>query len=282
MKNSKSKAIIYMVISSFFFAIMGAFVKLSGDIPLYEKVFFRNFISFFIALWVVRKTKDSPFGKKENRKYLIARSLCGLIGVVLYFNAINGLNLADSSILNRLSPFFVTIFAVAFLKEELNKIQIPALFIAFIGAMLVIKPKFDLSILPALSGFASAMFAGVAYTIIRFLKDKENPAVIVFFFSFVSIVVMFPLMMLNFKIPTLIQLVYLILTGVFAALGQLTLTHAYRFAPASEVSIYNYTNIIFSGIIGFLIWKEVPDVLSLLGSCLIIGVAVVVYQYGKR
>ncbi|WP_461206173.1 DMT family transporter [Clostridium sp. DL1XJH146] len=282
MKNNKSKAIVYMVISSFSFAIMGAFVKLTGEIPLYEKVFFRNFISFFIALWFVIKTKENAFGKKENRKYLIARALCGLMGVVLYFNAINDLNLADSSILNRLSPFFVTVFAVIFLKEKLNKIQIPALVIAFIGAIFVIKPKFDLSILPALSGFMSAIFAGAAYTIIRYLKDKENPAVIVFFFSFVSVVVMFPLMIFNFKVPTFSQLVYLILTGVFAALGQLALTNGYRFAPASEVSIYNYTNIIFSAIIGFFIWAEVPDALSLFGGVLIIGVSIVVYQYGKR
>jgi len=151
--KNKSKAVIFMLISSLSFALMGAFVKLAGNIPLFEKVFFRNFVSLLVAFFVIRESKSKVLEKIENLKYLLARSALGLLGVVLYFYAINNLLLADSSMLNKLSPFFVTFFAWLFLKEKLSGFQVTALIFAFFSALLIIKPKFELSVLPAFAGF---------------------------------------------------------------------------------------------------------------------------------
>lgn len=281
--DNKPKAIILILISALAFAIMGAMVKLAGDIPLFEKVFYRNLLSLGMAYIMIKNKNVSFFGKKENQKYLLSRSLLGLLGVILSFYAINYLVLSDASMLNKISPFFVTLFAVFFLKEKLTKIQIPVLIIVFSGALLIIKPQFNFSVVPSLAGFLSAMCAGATYTIIRFLRDREKASTIVFYFSFVSVVVMFPLMMLNYQKPTMIQLLYLIGIGIFAGIAQFALTNAYRYAPASEVSIYDYTSIIFSGLIGFIVWSEVPDFLSIMGSVLIIGAAIFAFIYnGKR
>lgn len=280
--NNKSKAVMFMLLSTLCFAFMAAMVKLAGDIPVFEKVFFRNFISLFVALGALKNSTSNVFGKRKNQKYLLARSLLGLMGVFLYFYAISNLYLADSSMLNKLSPFFVTFFAVVFLKEKLTYMKVISMIIVFIGALLVIKPEWNLSILPALSGFLSAVFAGGAYTLVRFLKDRESPSTIVFYFSFVSVIGTLPFVITNFIMPTNIQFMYLILTGVFAAVAQFALTYAYKYAPASEVAIYNYTNIIFSTIIGLIIWKEVPDILSIIGGIIIILMAVMVYFNDKR
>ncbi len=278
----KSKAVIFMLISALAFAIMAANVRLAGNIPLFEKVFFRNLVSLLVAFFIIRKSKNKILERKENLKFLLARSLLGLLGVVLYFFAINNLYLADSSMLNKLSPFFVTFFAWLFLKEKLSKFQIIALIIAFFSALLIIKPKFDLTVLPAFAGFLSAMFAGAAYTLVRFLGSREKPATIVFFFSLVSVIVMFPLMMMNFEMPSFIQLLFLLGTGIFAAIGQFGLTLAYKYAKASEVAIYNYTNIIFSAIIGYFLWKEISDTWSIIGGVIVILTSVGVFVYNKN
>ena len=281
MISNNSKAVVFMLLSALSFAFMAAFVKLAGDIPLFEKVFVRNLVSLVVALVLVIKTKHKVFGKKENRKFLLLRSLLGLCGVVLYFYSINNLFLADSSMLNKLSPFFVTIFAGIFLKERITKFRIIALFVIFSAAMLIIKPKFDLSILPAASGFFSAMFAGAAYTLVRFLGGKEEPQIIVFWFSLISVVFTLPLMLFDFKVPGFSQLIFLLGTGIFAAGGQFGLTLAYKFAKASEVTVYNYTNIIFAVIIGYFIWWEVPDFQSILGGILIISVSLLLFFHNK-
>ncbi|GMQ62222.1 DMT family transporter [Vallitalea maricola] len=280
--DNKPKAVLFMLISAIAFALMQTMVKLAGDIPTFEKVLFRNLVSLFVALSVIYRTKTPMFGKKENQKYLLGRSLLGLGGVVFYFYAINNLIMADAAMLNKLSPFFVTIFACIFLKEKLNKIQIPSLIIVFIGAMLIIKPEFSFEVLPAGAGLLSAVCAGAAYTLVRLLKNKENPSTIVFYFSFVSVIVMIPLTILHFQMPVGMQWLYLIGTGIFAAMGQYGLTFAYKYAPASEISIYNYLSIIFAAIMGFIVWGELPDWLSVLGSILIVSTAIVAFVYQNK
>lgn len=279
--QNKSKGILCMLASALAFTFMGVAVKSAGDIPVFQKVFFRNFVSFFVALYIIKKSGASLFGQRRNMPLLTLRSVLGLAGVMLNFYAIGKLPLADSSMLNKLSPFFVTIFAFFFLKEKLNKMQVLALIGAFIASLLVIKPEFSMAMLPGLAGFLSAISAGAAYTIIRHLSKDEEPATIVFYFSMVSLIGAFPLMMMNFVVPSANEWFWLLGTGFFASIGQFMVTMAYKYAPASEVSVYNYSSIVFSIIVGFVLWRELPDVYSFVGGVLIIFIAYGIYRYNK-
>lgn len=283
MNNDKTKAVMFMLLSSLSFAAMGAFVKLSGDIPSFEKAFFRNFVSLLISISMITKRKQSPWGKKENRKYLFGRGFFGTIGMLAYFYGIDRLILADSGMLNKMSPFFVTIFAAIFLKDKITKHQLFSLFIAMVGVMFIIKPSFNYqNSLPAIICFSSAIFAGAAYTFVSYLSDKEDKYTIVFYFSFISSLIALPLSLMNFHMPNSIQLIFLLSSGITAALGQFLLTSAYKFAPAGEVSIYNYSNVIFSSILGAMLFSELPDIFSFIGYILIIGAGYIIFKYGKR
>lgn len=285
-EDSMTKGILCMLISALAFTFMSVFVRLSGDIPTFEKVFFRNSVSMIVALLMIIQMRGSGlklFGHKKNQPLLLTRSLLGVSGVALNFWAINYLVLADSTMLSKISPFFVTIFAVLFLKEKLSKLQIPALFIVFLSALLIIKPKFDAEVLPALAGFLGAAAAGGAYTIIRYLKGKEEPATIIFYFSFFSVITSFPIMLSQgFVVPSYEQLFYLLMIGISASFGQFGITMAYKYAPAAEVSIYNYSSIVFAILIGFLFWGEIPDGWSVTGGCIIIGTALSLFIYNHR
>ena len=281
-KQRRSLAIGAMLLSALSFGFMGVAVKGTGGVSLFQGVFFRNLIILIlVTASLAGKPREFFRGQKENRPFLMARSFLGLAGVILYFYTLSHLNLADATMLNKLSPFFVTLFAALFLKEKLGRIQIPALVLAFIGAVLIIKPRFDLSVLPALTGLLSAVTAGGAYTLIRFMRDRENPHTIIFHFSLVSTLVTLPLAVFFWIPPSPLQWAALIGTGIFASGGQFFLTWAYQLAPAGEVSIYNYSHILFSGILGFLFFREVPDVLSLLGGALIVLVALGLYRSSR-
>lgn len=280
--DNMGKAIFFMLLSSLSFALMAAMVKLAGDVPVVEKMFFRNLVSLFIAYWGVRQTKHSLFGQKQNRKWLVLRSTFGLLGVALYFYSISYIPLADSSMLNRISPFFVTIFAAIFIGEKIRKIQVPALIIVFAASLLIIKPHFDISVLPALAGLVGAACAGAAYTLIRHLSGKEHPSVIVFFFSLFSVVTLIPFVIFAFEMPSLSQWLFLILTGVFAAGGQFGLTYSYKYGKASEVSLYSYFNVVFAGILGYIFWGEISDKWSILGAIIIIATSALLFKLRKR
>ena len=280
--SNKTKAVFCMLISALGFTFMSVTVKYVTGIPLFEKVFFRNLISLGVAFFMLRKSSAPMFGRRENQLALLARSIFGLAGVVLNFYAIANLTLADSSMLGKLSPIFVTIMACIFLKEKIDNKQILSIIITFLGALLVIKPEFSLEMLPSLSGIMSAASAGVAYTLLRYLKDKESPDTIIFYFSLISVVFTAPFALAEYVQPTFTQLGLLLATGVFASVGQFGITYAYKFAKATEVSIYNYSAIVFGIILGFIFFGEIPDTLSLLGGAIIIAVAFYIFKHNQK
>ena len=277
----KNKSVILMLFSAFTFSAMQIIVKLLPQIPLMEKVFFRNFICLIIAYFIIKKNKLSFFGLKENRKYLFYRYLFGFSGLILFFYATTQMLAADAAILNKLSPVFVIILAHYFLKEKINKTKLIVLAVSVIGALLVIKPKFNSSVIPAAAGFVSAILSGAAYVFIG-MTEKESVYTTVFYFSFFSSLSCVPFFFYDFVTPDINELILLVLLGIFAALGQIALTFAYTGCPASDISIYDYSNIIFSSMLGFIFLKEVPDFLSVAGGVLILSASVYLYIKTKQ
>ncbi|MCK9996548.1 MAG: DMT family transporter [Candidatus Krumholzibacteria bacterium] len=280
--DNMPRAIAWMVLSGLSFALMAAAVKLAGDVPVTMKVFFRNLVTLGITSIVAVKVRENPFGRTPHAKLLILRSLCGLGGVLLYFMALDKLSLADASLLNKTSPFFVLVFAVVLLKEQFDRILVPAVIVAFLGAMLVIKPSFDYELVPAVGGLLSGMFAGLAYILIRALKGRESPNRIIFTFSLVSTLATLPFLIVSPARPTTFQWLALLGTGVFAAGGQYGLTFAYHHARASRISVFTYLHVLFALILGFVIWDERLDAASIVGGLLIVGAAVFTHWSSNR
>lgn len=281
-KLNRLKGIFFIILSAFGFAVMSAFIKLSGDLPNMQKVFFRNLVAAIIALFLIIKHRGSFTGKKENRKILIYRSIFGTIGVIFNYYAIDKLVLSDANMLNKISPFLVVIFCALILKEKINSKQILAIIVAFIGALFIIKPTFDVRVVPYMIGFLSAVFAALAYTFVRMLGNKEEYYTIVFFFSTFSLITVLPMFLMVYEPMTPVQFIYLILAGVFASLGQFGVTLAYKYAPAKEISIFDYSNIIFSAILSIFLFGVYPDSLSIVGYFIIFAAALYMFLYNKR
>ena len=279
--NQKYKGIIYILLAAFCFALMNVFVRLSGDLPSVQKSFFRNFVALVFAAIILKKNRIGFSCKKENLMLLIVRSLCGTIGILCNFYAIDHLLLADASMLNKMSPFFAIIFSYIFLKEKVNFVQIFSLIGAFIGCLFIIKPSFEgMEMMPALIGLMGGMGAGAAYTAVRRLGQRgEKGPFIVFFFSTFSCLVTLPYLLINYTPMTGMQIVVLLLAGLSAAGGQFAITAAYCYAPAKEISVYDYSQVIFAAVMGFLLFGQVPDYLSVIGYILICGMAVYMFLY---
>lgn len=281
--KQKHIGIIYILCAAFFFALMNLFVKLGGDLPVYQKCFFRNFVAAFIALFLVLKDKTKFSIPKGNWRYMAIRCIGGTIGILCNFYAIGHLNIADASMLNKLSPFFAILFSIWVLKEKPNKIEWTAVILAFIGALFVIKPSFHLESFPAFMGFFGGMFAGLAYTCVRKMGQGGVPgSIIVLCFSFFSCVSVIPMMIFTFEPMTNFQLISLLLAGASAAGGQFSITAAYSKAPAKDISVYDYVQVIFAAILSMLILNELPDLYSFLGYAIIIGVAIWKYLYSIK
>ena len=283
--NKKIKGILYIILSALFFSLMNMFVKLAGDLPFIQKSFFRNIIAFFVAGYILYKKKISiSLNDKKNLRTLIFRSFFGTLGLLANFYAVDNLNISDASMLNKMSPFFAIIFSYFLLKEKISKFQASILIGAFLGCLLVIKPTFaNMSLIPSLIGFSGGICAGLAYTLVRKLGTHgvKGPF-IVFFFSGFSCLVTLPFLIFDYHPMTLLQFTFLILAGLSASAAQFSITAAYSNAPAREISVFEYSQVPFSAIVGFIVLNQIPDYLSFLGYVIIISMAVLMYLYNVK
>lgn len=282
--SNKYKGIFYIILAAFGFAFMNLFVKLAGDLPAIEKSFFRNLVAIFFAFIVMKKKNISFSIPKESRKYIFFRSLFGTIGIFANFYAIGKLYIADASMLNKLSPFFAIIFSYFLLHEKIKPYQLLCVLTAFVGALFILRPGFDsVATFPALIGLIGGMGAGLAYTNVRLATKHGAPGpLIVFCFSVFSCVCAVPFIIFDHQPLVWWQLASLLLAGLSATLGQFSITAAYTYAPASELSVYDYTQIVFAALLGIIFLGEVPDVISILGYLIICGAGIVMFLIRRK
>ena len=282
--TNRAKGALCIIGSAFCFAGMSAFVRLAGDLPTFEKAFFRNFVAAIIVYIIIRIENIPLRIERGGRLFVLLRCLFGTAGLVLNFYAIDRLDLADANMLNKLSPFFAILFSYFLLKEKVRPVQALAVLGAFGGALLIMKPTgTNLLLLPAIGGFLGGMGAGAAYTCLRrATRSGVRSQVVVFCFSCFSCLFTIPFILADFVMPTGRQFILLLLCGLFGAGGQFAITAAYSFAPAREISVYDYTQVLFSALIGFFLFDQLPDLYSFLGYGIIIAMALLNFLYNNR
>ena len=283
-RMKKYKGILLIVLSAFCFALMSMFVRLAGDVPSVQKSFFRNIVAAAFAAVILLRAHTRPRLTRDAWICLLLRAFFGTLGILCNFYAVDRLVLADASILNKMSPFFAILCSYFVLKEKITPARMVIVLGAFVGSLFVIKPSFqNTSLLPALVGLLGGLGAGVAYTMVRKLGQLgvKGPF-IVFFFSAFSCLVTLPYLIFNYHPMSASQLIFLLLAGLSATGGQFTITAAYIYAPAREISVYDYSQIIFSSMLGFFVFGQTPDVWSILGYVLIVSMAVVMFLYNTR
>lgn len=282
--NNKLKGILFLLISGLSFSVMNVFVHLSGNLPVVQKSFFRNIVALVVAIIVLWQERKNIHVPSKSWKYLIFRATAGTIGLLCNYYAVDHLLLADASILSKLSPFFAILFSYMLMKEEVKPFQIISVLGAFIGALFVVKPSFNITeFYPALIALGGGIMAGLAYSYVRYLgKLGVTGAFVVFFFSAFSSLMLLPFLIIGFVPMSTQQVIYLLIAGVTAAGGQFGLTLAYYNAAAKDISVFDYSQIIFSALLGFYIFEQVPDYMSFIGYFVIIAMALIMFIYNRR
>lgn len=282
--SKRNKGIFYILLAALCFSLMSLFVRMSGDIPVMQKAFFRNLIALMFALGVLIKNRIPLTWRQGDGKYLFFRAFFGTVGLICNFYAIDRLAIADANMLNKLSPFFAILFSLLLLKEKIAPYQAVCVAAAFGGAMFILRPGFDsLVSFPALIGLLGGLGAGAAYTMVRILGGRgvKGP-VIVFWFSAFSCLSCLPYSIAHYAPMSSAQLFYLLLAGLAASGGQFSITAAYTCAPAKDISIFDYSQIIFSSLLGVLFLHEMPHVLSFIGYFIIIGSSAAMFLIRRK
>lgn len=279
----KSSGVFWMIVSVASFAFMQLFIKLtSSAVSVYLQVMVRNVFGAIVAAYMIKKEGVSWFGKKKDQLFLFARSIAGFLGLVTFFYATRMGNIADATILNRTGPFFTTLFSVLFLKERASLPQWIALVIVFLGGIIAGNPSFDSSLLPMLLALTSALMNGIAYTLLAYFRDKVAAMTVVMHFAVVSVLASLPFVIADFQVPTVSDAVMLLCIALTGSIGVISITLAYRLAPATEISIYDQLGVVMSILIGWIFLGQIPRLNTLLGGTIVIVASAWIYSYNRH
>lgn len=281
--SKRSKGIFYMVLSALSATLMTLFIQLAGELPSFQKTLFRNVIAVAVSYGVIAKEGVSLKVDPKDLKLILLRAVLGTVSIFGTYYAADHLIIADASILGQLCPFFTLLFSWAILREKATAVHILCAVVAFTGAMFIIKPTGNMVNSGAIAGVIGGISTGISYTIVRLLgKRNVSGAVIIFYFSVFALFATLPVVVFQFQPMTLGQTVCLILVGLCAAADQFAVTKAYYYAPANEISVFSYTQILFSAVAGLFLMHQVPDKFSIAGYFIVVGAAVAMYAYNRK
>lgn len=269
--NRAGLGISITVIGGLCFAIQDAGIKwLTAEIAVLQVLFLRSLFAL-VFLSLSTAVSGERISLRVDRPWLLAtRTAINILCWVLFFYGLKYLPLATAVALFFSFPLFLTIVSVPLLGETVGIRRIMAIIAGFIGVLLITNPAAGFSI-PALLMLGAALGWAIAASLTRILGEKENTSTMLFY-TLVGFVVI--LLVPQYWIWTAIKLDdYLLITGVafFGVIAQFAVTKAYTIASPSLIAPFEYTALIWSALLGYLLWNDIPDAYAIAGALLILG-----------
>jgi drug/metabolite transporter (DMT)-like permease len=254
-------------------ACLSALVKWTGGkgVPVFEIIFFRNLFAFVpLGLYIWRTTGFEALKTRRPVGHL-ARATIGLAGMVCGFSAVQHLPLTEATALQFTSPLFMTALSALILSEPVGRHRWAAVAVGFVGVLIMARPlPGQMNVVGVTLGILSALGAAGAMVAIRQIADTERGSTIVFYFTLGGVVLgLVGTSAVGWVMPDRQTLMLLVLAGLIGGVGQLLLTEALRNAPVGVVAPFDYTQLIWAGVLSLVVWGEPPHPLTLVGAVVV-------------
>lgn len=252
------------------FAVMSTCAKILGaQMPPEEVAFFRAALTGLLVLPFALRLPTPLFGRR--RRALFLRGLFGSASLILGFYAVTRMPLGDAILLWQTSVFFVPLLTVIVLRERVEPSILGYSALAFLGCGLILKPELSTFNLGGIAALGAGLGVALVAITVRALHATESSLTIIWCFGFYSALISVVLFGHTFRAPTPPELPLIAAIGVFGTIGQLLFTESFRFAPAATVQPYLFLQVVAGATLGWLLFDEVPDGMSLIGAAIIIG-----------
>lgn len=263
------------------FMLMSSFIKASGQVPAGQIVFYRSFFALIPILLLLAWQRELTTAYRTSHPVShFLRGMVGVVSMMLGFFGLTRLPLPDAITLNYAQPLLVVVFSAIFLREAVRLYRWSAVLVGFVGVVIIAWPSLTLlrgSSLAAAEAagviaiFSAAATSAVAMLLVRRLVATEKTSTIVLWFSINSAILAFCTMAFGWEELSRVQVLTLIAAGICGGMGQIFMTHCYRFAELSTIAPFEYTSIVLAIIIGFFVFGDVPTLYMLIGGAIVVG-----------
>jgi hypothetical protein len=264
--------ILLRVLAMAFMAVLAAIVKACAErgVPVLEIIFFRNAFAFIPVLIYISRTSGLSILRTNRPGAHLTRSAAGLTGMICGFTAVSLLPLTQSTAISFSAPLFMTALSALVLKEPVSLQRGFAVAVGFVGVLIMVHPDPSQFVgVGVLFAIAAAIGAAGANIAIREISRTEPGPTIVFYFTLAGAMVGLASLPFGWVMPSPGVLGLLVAAGLIGGTGQLLLTEAIRRAPVAVVAPFDYTQLVWAGLIGFLVWGETPAMLTLIGAMVV-------------
>ena len=272
--NQQLLAIALACIGFALFAVMSAMAKhLGDDFSTPQIIFFRSLFAFLPLVFVVYGTRIGALLRTHRLGLMLARAMTGLFAMLFFFAGVTVLPLAEVVALAFSAPIITTVMGTLFLGEKVGVHRWSAVVIGLVGVLVIVRPGTDLFTFWSFLPLASAVFYSVGVIIVRTLSKTESAASIVFYLSVVSLVASGAIMPVYWQQPDAVQFMWLAAMGITGGVMQLCTANAIRRAEVTILAPFEYTSLLWSALLGYVLWDEYPGAHMWLGAALICGAA---------
>ena len=260
------------------FSVMDAIVKWSDTYPVGQVLFFRGFCGMIPIFFLIPRERYFDFYKTSRPFLHFKRCLAGLIAIVAIFIALRKLPLATVVSISFAAPIFTTIFSIFLLKEKVGFYRWLAVFVGFIGIIIISEPGYSSLNINYLYPIVFCLGLSYVAIAIRQLSSTEPVWLIGLYFSFSIMIISFFTISQGWLMPNLNDLFLLSMVGILGGLANLWLTHSYKLSEVTLVTPLKYLALVFGIFFGYLIWDEVPSIKTLIGASLVIISSFIIFR----
>jgi drug/metabolite transporter (DMT)-like permease len=268
--DSPFKGILYVCVAFFMFTAMSMLNKLLAGIhhPV-EIVFYRNLTALIPCTLFILTTGKFFYLKSKQPKMLLLRTFVGTTGLALTLASTQLLPMTTATTLFFVSTLITPILAIIFLKEKVGLHRWSAIIAGFCGVLIVAQPSIKVPLIGIIIALASGMMHSFVHIILRHLRGEKTFTVAYYFFL-VGVILPLPFLPFLATLPTFNNALILIAVGITGGIGQYCLTRGLSIAPASLISPFNYTGLIWSLLFDITIFGLIPTWATLTGAAIII------------
>jgi drug/metabolite transporter (DMT)-like permease len=275
---------LYMTAGFFFIALSGAFLKAATEFTSSVWVILIAYLLAGLIQLILISKEGFSFLKTKRIGGHFGRAIFGALSTLFYVIALNHISLLNATLLLNTAPLFVPIFAIFLLRTKAPLRTWGFLGLGFIGVILILKPQLiSLQNAGNLIGLASGIIQALAFIFVKMLTTTEPVKRINFYFFFLSSCLLLPFVFLTGKAPSFHGWIWALCAGVMSFLAQFFIVKGYQLADASHVGAFQYASVIFSGIIGWIIWNQQPVLHEIIGTLFVIlgGVLTIIFYKTK-
>ena len=274
-RNRPGVGVFWMVVTGLCFVTVTGLVKHgTSDLPAAQAGFLRFLFGLIFVLPALKVGAGQRYSPTHWKLFAL-RGIAHGLGVILWFYAMTRITVAEVVSMNYLVPVYVTLGAALFLGEGLAIRRLIAIIVAFLGALLILRPGLREVTDGHLAMLGTAVLLATSYLVAKRLSDDLSPAVVVGVLSLSVTLGTAPFAFAVWQMPTGAELFWLFLVAGFATAGHYTMTLAFQAAPVAVTQPVTFLQLVWAALAGWLIFDEQPDPWVIAGGTLILGAVTV-------